>query len=161
MKARQFPASVYSGLKATLRAMVSESFGGQKVAAAATRVEQGMISDYCSTTDEHAEKHVPADVLLDLVAASGDTRVLRYLAEQANCLLVPLPTGMGGEIGDRMGKSAQEFGDVLVRVSAAMADGVMTGPEADGALREILETMVQLGALAEAVKAARDKSEGK
>jgi len=161
MKARQFPASVYSGLKATLRAMVSQSFGGQKVAAAATRVEQGMISDYCSTNDEHAEKHVPADVLLDLMAASGDTRVLRYLCEQVNCLLVPLPTGGTGEIGDRMGRSAKEFGDVLVRISEAMADGVMSPAEAEQALREILEAMLQLSALAEAVKAARDKGEGK
>lgn len=157
MSARQFSAATYAGLKATLRALVRDGFGGQKVAAAATRVEQGMISDYCSTTEAHAATHVPADVLLDLSAASGDVRVLRYLAEQVNCLLVPLPSGAAGEIGDRMGRSAKEFGDVLVRISEAMADGVMTPAEADGALREILEAMLQLSALAEAVKAARDR----
>ena len=154
MKARQFSQAIYTGIKSALRDMVRESFGPQKAAAAATRVEQGMISDYCSTSAEHAETHVPVDVLLDLVAVSGDVRVLRYLAEQANCLLTPLPTGARGEIGLRMGRSAKEFGDVMVRIGEAIADGTVTDAEAQAALVEIMEVMIELSALAEAVKAA-------
>lgn len=154
MKARQFAADIYTGIKSALRDMVRESFGAQKAAAAVTRVEQGMISDYCNTSAEHAETHVPADVLLDLIRVSGDVRVLRYLAEQANCLLTPLPTGMRGEIGIRMGRSAKEFGDVMVRIGEALADGTVTEGEAQAALVEIMEVMIELSALAEAVKAA-------
>ena len=157
MKARQFAAEVYTGIKAMLRDMVRESFGVQKAAAAATRVEQGTISDYCNTSAEHAETHVPADVLLDLIKVSGDVRVLRYLAEQVGCILVPLPDGGRGEIGQRMGRSAKEFGDVMVRIGEAISDGKITEAEERVSLAEIMEAVIELSALAEAVKAARQQ----
>ena len=157
MKARQFAADVYTGIKSALRDMVRESFGPQKAAAAVTRVEQGTISDYCNTSAEHAETHVPVDVLLDLIRVSGDVRVLRYLAEHVGCILVPLPEGGRGEIGMRMGRSAKEFGDVMVRIGEAISDGKITEAEERVSLAEIMDAVIELSALAEAVKSERQR----
>lgn len=155
MKARQFAADIYTGIKSALRDMVRESFGPQKAAAAATRVEQGMISDYCSTSAEHAEKHVPVDVLLDLIRVSGDVRVLRYLAEQCGCILYAPPPGTRGEVGRRLGATAREYGELLTKVSEIIEDDQITEDEERIALSEIFDVMTALAELGEAVKAKR------
>lgn len=157
MKARQFATSVYTALKATTRAFVEASFGTQQLAAAATRVEQPDISDYGNTlSPAKADRFMPIDVLLDLVKASGDTRLLKFMAQQADCLLVPLPRAIGSSaVTERSGRSAHEFGEVMAGVFGALAnDGRITPDEAGPILNDIRELMLELAGLAEAVKAA-------
>jgi len=155
MRARHFAHSVYVALKAATRKLVADGFGTQQMAAAATRVGQSEISDYASTAPANSERFMPVDVLLDLVAASGNTALLKFLAERADCLLVPLPVGRGGEVAERTGRTAKEFGDVMVRVGQALSDGEIVENEATEILIEIRELMVELSALAEAVKATQ------
>lgn len=162
MKARRLPASVYTGLKAATRAMVRDGFGTQAAAASATRVGQGQISDYCSTAPEQAETFMPVDILADLVAESGETALLKALAESANCLLVPLPVGhTAGLVAERTGRSATEFGQMMERVGTALRDGRIVEREARSILAEIRDVMVELSALAEAVKAATEREDSR
>ncbi|HYI27579.1 MAG TPA: phage regulatory CII family protein [Bradyrhizobium sp.] len=103
---------------------------------------------------EHAERHVPLDVLATLEQIGGP-EVTRVLAKFANCLLVPLPDVHGhGPVAESMGRSAKEFGDVLVRAGQALSDGAIDATEARPLLGEIFEAMLELARLAEAVKAA-------
>lgn len=155
MTARSFAADVYAALKATTKQFIKEGFGHQELAAAATRVEQQAISDYGATSPDKADRFMPVDVMLDLIKASGNTRLLKFIADHCDCLLVPLPTGYAGEVSVRTGRSAKEFGDVMVRVGEALADdGEIDDGEAVSILGEIRELMLELSALAEAVKVA-------
>lgn len=157
---RPLSAGVYAGLKATTRLFVDRAFGHQKVAAAATRVEQQAISDYGSTLPEKAERFMPIDVLLDLTRASGNTTLLKYLADECGCLLVPLPHGDGhGPLTDHSARTAQEFGEVMAGILSALADRRITPGEAAGVLTNIHELMLELAALAEAVKVATEGDE--
>lgn len=160
MKARQFAAEVYVELKATTRRWVSESFGTQASAAAATRVEQSAISDYGSTAPDNAEKFMPIDVLLDLIKAGGNTLLLKSIADRCNCLLVPVPAGTAGDVAMRTGRSAKEFGDVMVRIGEALCDGMIDADEAAKILAEIREVMLELSALAESVNAHTKRGHG-
>lgn len=158
MKARQFAAEVYVELKSTTRRWVLETFGTQTSAAACTRVEQSAISDYGSTAPDNAEKFMPVDVLLDLVKAGGSMPLLKVIADRCNCLLVPIPPGTAGDVAMRTGRSAKEFGDVMVRIGEALCDGAIDPNEAAKILTEIREVMLELSALAESVT-ARSKRE--
>lgn len=161
MTARRLGAGAYVALKATTGAFVDSAFGHQKVAAGHTRVEQQAISDYCSTAPDKAAKFMPVDVLADLIDASGNTVLLKHLAERAGCLLVQLPHGIGNAVlTDRSGRTAQEFGEVMAGVLAALGDGRITRAEATGILKDIRELMIELAGMAEAVKAAvRDEED--
>lgn len=157
---RVFAAEVYAALKATTAQFVTAAFGHQKVAAAATRVEQQAISNYGSTHPDNAEKFMPADVLLDLARTSGNVSLLRFMAEQVGCLLVQLPQGVAGDsITTRSGRTAKEFGEVMSGVLAAVADGTITEAEARPILQDIHELMLELSALAEAVQAQVQRAE--
>lgn len=163
-KARTFAAEVYAGLKSATALFIKRAFGNQTMAAEHTRVEQGQISEYGNRNEP--KSFMPIDVMLDLIFASGDqagTRdlsLLRFITEQVDCLLVPLPQGLaGGALAERTGRSAKEFGDVMVRIGDALRDGKISEQEAREVAAEIREVMLELSALAEAVKAATVKDE--
>lgn len=160
-RARTFAADVYAGLKAATGLFIKGAFGNQALAAANTRVEQTTLSDYANTTNPaKAEHFMPIDVMLDLMRASGDTSLLKHIADQVDCLLVPLPKGAaGGMLADRTGRSAKEFGDVMVRIGEALRDGQISEAEAVQIAAEIREVLLELSALAEAVKAATVRDE--
>jgi hypothetical protein len=158
---RTFAAEIYTGLKSATALFIKRAFGNQALAAANTRVEQTTLSDYANTTNPaKAEHFMPVDILIDLIRASGDTGLLKHIAEQVDCLLVPLPQGVaGGALAERTGRSAKEFGDVMVRIGEAVRDGAISEAEARIIAAEIREAMLELSALAEAVKAATVRDE--
>lgn len=160
-RARTFGAEVYAGLKSATALLIKRAFGNQALAAEHTRVRQGALSDYGNTTNrETADSFMPVDVLLDLTKASGDFGLIKHIAELLDCLLVPLPRGViGGALAERTGNSAKEFGDVMVRIGEALRDGHINEAEARQIATEIREVMLELSALAEAVKAATVRDE--
>lgn len=159
MKTRQLAADIYAGLKATTRGFIAAGFGKQHVAAEFTRVEQQTISDYGSTNPRHAETFMPVDVLLDLIKASGNNSLLKYLADQSGCLLVPLPQGGMGEVEKRTARTAEEFGQVIAGVMSALSDQVITRSEGETILRDLRELMLEAAGLAEAVRAKVEADE--
>lgn len=152
MTLRRLAARVYASLKAKTRKTV-DSLGKQANAAEVTRVEQQHISDYCSIN--RPGSFMPVDVLADLLDAGADPALLAELADLAGCLLVPLPRGKGhAAITERSGRTAEEFGQVMAGILAALGDGRITRAEAAAILTNIHELMLELAGLAEAVKAA-------
>lgn len=150
MTDRRFGLPVYAALKAATAAFVERNFGYHKVAAAATRVQRGAISDYCN---RGAPDFMPIDVLADLTDASRDASLLKALADTLDYLLVPLPGGSaGGIVAERTGRSAKEFGELMMRIGAALGDNRIERAEARAILAEIRELMLELAGLAEAVK---------
>lgn len=152
---RRLGARVYVALKAATRRFVDGAFGQQKLAEAATRVDQTVLSNYCSTSPAHAKRFMPIDVLLDLVDASGDISLLKFLADQAGCLLVPLPHGDGNAVlSERSSRTAEEFGMLMSQILAALADRCLNEAEAKTILGTIRALMLDLAGMAEAVKEA-------
>jgi hypothetical protein len=151
--ARRLGAETYAALKASTASFVREAFGVQKLAAAATRVEQQAISDYCNKTA--AESFMPIDVVVDLVQASGDTQLLRTVADLCGCLLVPLPEGRASDaIDEHTIRTAKDYADMVAAIMSAKRDGRITPAEKQQLLKDIRDLMIELAALAEAIKAA-------
>jgi hypothetical protein len=87
------------------------------------------------------------------------TAAADYLAQLANCLLVPLPPVEPGDaIDEHTIRSAREYADMVAAIITAKRDGRITRPEARALLRDIRELMIELAALAEAIKAVADNS---
>lgn len=151
---RRLNSQVYSRLKAAFGDLLHANGGGID-AAKRTRLSQPDLSRCQSGNPEHALRFAPCDVVADLEHAAGYPHVTRVLADLADCILVPLPAGAsGGALAERTGRSAKEFGDVMVRIGAALADGRISAAEAAAILTEIREAMLELSALAEAVRRA-------
>lgn len=152
---RRLNALVYQRLKAAFGDLLHANGGGLD-AAKRTRLSQPDLSRCQSGNPEHALRFAPCDVVADLEHAAGYPHVTRVLAELADCILVPLPAGPSGSgaLAERTGRSAKEFGDVMVRIGEAMTDGRVSEAEAGAILTEIREVMLELSALAEAVRAA-------
>jgi hypothetical protein len=162
MLTRRLPERVYLRLKGAFGDLLHANGGGVD-AAKRTRLQQPDLSRFQSTNPDHALRFAPIDVVADLELSVGEPVVTRLLAELNNCLLVPLPEGMlEGALAERTGKSAKEFGDVMVRIGEALRDGEISEDEAASILREIHEVMLELSALAEAVRVAtkREDSDG-
>jgi hypothetical protein len=159
MLTRRLPERVYLRLKGAFGDLLHANGGGVD-AAKRTRLQQPDLSRFQSTNPEHALRFAPIDVVADLEQFAGEPYVTRLLAELNNCLLVPLPEGMAeGALAERTGKSAKEFGDVMVRIGEALRDGEISEDEASSILREIREVMLELSALAEAVRAATKRED--
>lgn len=153
MTSRRLSARDYLRLKGATADLLDAN-GGETDAAGRTRVGQTDLSRYQSRNGDHALRFMPIDVVADLEDAAGTPVVTRVLATMADCLLVPLPKGHGGEVAVKTGRTAKEFGDVMTRVGEALADGEICEAEADGILTELRELMLACAALAESVRAA-------
>lgn len=159
MLTRRLPERVYLRLKGAFGDLLHANGGGLD-AARRTRLGQPDLSRFQSTNPEHALRFAPIDVVADLESFAGKPFVTQLLAELNNCLLVPLPEGMAeGALAERTGRSAKEFGDVMVRIGEALRDGVISETEAASIMREIREVMLELSALAEAVRAATKRED--
>lgn len=148
------PEAIYLGIKACFARLV-ELCGGQQmiVRNGLTRGNQTDLSRWASRNREHLHRMPPADVIVDLEEAAGQPVFTRFLAEQMNCLLVPLPEGEPGDaVDERMIRSARDYADMVGALIEAKRDGRITRHEAPKLLRDIRALMVELAALAEAVK---------
>jgi hypothetical protein len=153
--ARRLSADVYAALKAATKSFIRQAFGVQKLAAASTRVGQQAIADYGNAA--LGDSFMPIDVLVDLVTESGDTSLLRVIADMAGCLLVPLPEGRADDAVDTHTiRTAKDYADLVAAIMSAKADGRITPHEKPKILTDIRDLMIELAALAEAVKEVRE-----
>lgn len=137
-------------LKGVTRLAVSEA-GGQENCTNISRISRhGTFSDYGSPSNPEI---IALDVAIDLDRFNGSPRLLGKAAELCGCLLVALPKGSNGEVERATARSAEEFGQMVSRILAALADRRITEAEATPILALIFELMRDLAGLAEAVKA--------
>jgi len=140
-------------IKAQTKLAVREC-GGQEAAAEASDriVRHQSLSDYGNPS--MGDKFISLDTAAELDRFSGNPRFAKLLAELSGGIFVPLPEGRcAGRLELAAGKSAGEFGDVMVALGAALKDGRVDTNEARRILKEILEAIVALAGLAEDVKA--------
>ncbi len=156
---RRFGAAVYAEIKAETRGFIERAFGRQRTAGSVTRVKQQTLSKYGSTAPEHAGRFMPIDVLLDLTDESGDLSLLRFLANELDCLLVQLPKGEADELTDSTIRSSQDFADMLSEILQARSDQNITEAEGRAILKKIRTLMLDLAGMAEAVRAATARDE--
>ncbi|AKR57142.1 hypothetical protein XM25_15350 [Devosia sp. H5989] len=149
MNGRQLPQADYLALKGASRELVTK-VGGSVHAQRVTRVRQQAFSEYGSPDEM---RFMPVDVVADLEAEVGPV-VTRALATLSNCLLVPMPQGRGpGRVLEASGAAAEDTGKLMIELGQALRDGKITERERDALLRNIHQIMIDLSALAEAVKA--------
>lgn len=124
---RRLAPAVYVAVKDATAAFLDKAFGRQKLAAAATRVGQPALSAYGNRA--LPDNFMPVDVLLDLIDASGgDTSLLSVVADQAGCLLVPLPVGEADDAIDAHTiRSAEDYARLVADLVRARAQGQFTG----------------------------------
>lgn len=155
MNGRQLPQADYLALKGASRELVTK-VGGSVHAQGVTRVRQQAFSEYGSP-DEN--RFMPIDVVADLEAEVGPV-VTRALAGLSHCLLVPLPQGRGSaRLMEASGAAAEDLGRLMIEIGQALRDGRITTQERDAVLDDIHQLMVDLSALAEAVKAEATATE--
>ncbi|KFL27049.1 hypothetical protein JP74_09030 [Devosia sp. 17-2-E-8] len=149
MNGRQLPQSDYLALKGASRELVTK-VGGSVHAQSVTRVRQQAFSEYGSPDEM---RFMPIDVVADLEAEVGPV-ITRTLADLCHCLLVPMPQGRGtGRVLEASGAAAEDTGKLMIELGQALRDGKITERERDALLRNIHQIMIDLSALAEAVKA--------
>jgi len=140
-------------IKAQTKLAVREC-GGQEAAAEASDriVRHQSLSDYGNPA--MGDKFICLDTAAEMDRFSGNPRFAKLLAELNGGIFVPLPEGRcAGRLELAAGKSASEFGDVMVALGAALRDGRISPSEAKRILKEILQAIVALAGLAEEVKA--------
>lgn len=143
-------------LKTDFKLLVAE-LGTQAEAAEFTRVSQSQISDYKNIN--MPESFVAADVLADLLMATGSDRVLRILADIAGFVLIKLPGETGSSrVLEASGRSAEKMGALMMDLGQALTDGKLSGPEKQSIHERIRVLQVGLADLNAAVEA--DNSEG-
>jgi len=153
---RRLPETAYRGLKISFKALLERCGGPPLVLRnSVTRGGQTDLSRWASTTDDNMERMPPADVIVDLEDFCGEPVFTRFLADRANCLLVPLPEGEPGDaVDERMIRSAKDYADMVAALIEAKRDGRITRQEAPKLCKDIRALMVELASLAEAVKEA-------
>jgi len=132
--------------------------GGQEAAVEATgRLERHQsLSDYGNA--QMLNKYICIDSAIELDRFSGNARFAKLFASMNGGIFVPLPKGTAkGCLEIAAGKTAVEFGDVMVSLGAAIKDGEINQLEALDTVREIKEAMVALAGLAEEVKSKAKK----
>jgi hypothetical protein len=104
-------------------------------------------ADLLAWADVMQQRSLPSRLLVPLTLATGNTAVLRYLAEACGCVLVELPHDVTGTQADVMQAAARvtaEFGDVMTATGAALADGRITHEEAARAQNEARDVIAAL-----------------
>lgn len=114
----------------------------------AVRVRLGLsLSQLYRFTEAESDQAIGFDRVAALTAPDA-TAGAEYLAHLAGCLLLPIA---GAESDDPVlkvtGRAAVEFGELVQRITAALADGVLTGREARQALAELDDVLRPLAEL--------------
>ncbi|MBI4921882.1 MAG: hypothetical protein HY834_09045 [Devosia nanyangense] len=153
MLTRPLALTAYHGLKAAFGDLIDLN-GSETQAARRTRVDQTTLSRFKRRENTgDPPRFPPVDVVADLEHAAGVPVVTRALADLAHCLLVPLPEGEAGDAVDEHAmRSAQEYADMMAALLGARRDDRITKAEGHHLLRDIRTLMIELAALAEAIK---------
>lgn len=129
------------GLKAVVRRTI-ELAGGVSSFEHVTRVKAPVLSKYGSPTDE---KHIPVDVLMDLLLDTRNHAVLSYMAAELGLKLVPLETEPHGADLPGMDEVAGIFrksSELVDSIIAAVSDGKIS-PAENRDINKKLDRLVQ------------------
>lgn len=116
------------GLKAVVRRTI-ELAGGVSSFEHVTRVKAPVLSKYGSPTDE---KHIPVDVLMDLLLDTRNHAVLSYMAAELGLKLVPLelePKGADLPGMDEVAGIFRNSSELVDAIVAAVSDGKISAAE--------------------------------
>jgi hypothetical protein len=134
-KPRQFRS-----LKEAVTALVNAN-GGIREAAAACRVQGASLFRYTDETDENSDRHMPVDIVEALESAAGVPIVTEYLAEKAQCQLLPVifevtESDLNVDLANTGRRAAMLFQDWA---DAVANDGIIDREEAKRLLRDNIE----------------------
>src|SRR5262245_50975056 len=136
---RQFAPEIYRGIKTGTAAWLHGAFGFgfQKVAASYSRATNGSISDYCNHNDL-SQGFIAADVMVGLIRATGDARLLQLLADLVGYRIVPRPERAAGQqLGRVTGQAMKETGEVFASYGEMLEDGTLSSVESTQLRKEI------------------------
>lgn len=113
----------------------------------AVRVRLGLsLSQLYRFTEAESDQAIGFDRVAALTAPDA-TAGAEYLAHLAGCLLLPIAGAGSDPIAKVTGKAALEFGELVQRVMAGLADGRLTAREARAALAELDDVLRPLAEL--------------
>lgn len=141
-------------LKAVVRRLI-EMAGGVSSFKHVTRVQEPALSKYGSPDD--AAAHMPLDIAMDLMLDTGSNGILSAMAAMLGYKLVALDAdGQGAALPDVMDIAAlvQENSKLVMAVSEAIKDGVITPDEERSISTEVEKSVQDLRAIQRRVKAA-------
>ncbi|RKQ68972.1 hypothetical protein DES40_1748 [Litorimonas taeanensis] len=125
---RAFSSSTYRGLKTATKALLN-SFGPLKCAAPHSRIESlSCLQRFSSQHSDDTARFMPVDVALDLMAASDNTALLTYMADQLGYDLIAQPEVRGCVLSQTADQIA-EGGAVIAKLARTIADGKVTADE--------------------------------
>ncbi len=137
-------SSVYRGLKTASRTLLS-ACGPLKVAAGLSRIRSiSTLARFGSVSEEDADRFMPVDVALDLMAASGDLTLLEVMAFHLDCEIRPLadaPSDAALAAGQQIGV----MGSLISDLAAVLEDGEITRDEIEerGLVAELEQVITQ------------------
>ncbi len=122
-------------LKTGFRDLVLNRVGGVDAAVATVGVRVGR-SQLGSWLNPHEDAFPRVDVTVALEIAAGEPVLTSEMARRSGFSLIPLEPMGEGDLAQGMAKLGAEVGQVFAAFSAALADGRITGDEADRMIRE-------------------------
>lgn len=126
----------YGTLKAAVSHLV-ELCGGLKAAAEIARVGRSQLHRYTDDSDEHADCHMPVDIVRALERSCGETPVTEWMAYDAGGSLFRVdPTSANDALDVDFAKLATEFGELLTEFGKAKSDGQICEADKARMLRE-------------------------
>jgi hypothetical protein len=100
-----------------------------------------------AAADPMQTQSLPARLIVPLTLASGDTAIVRHLAEAVGGVFVELPkdlTGTHADVVNAIGRITAEMGEVMAATGRAMEDGRITADEATRAQEEAKDAIAAL-----------------
>lgn len=127
--------------------------GGMEKASSLTRVRPSQMQRY--TAPGEPDCHMPVDVVLALELHCGVPHVTRFLAFEAQSIVVSVAKGDHASFNTHLSAIGRESGKMYAEACAALADGTMTPKEASRVETEALKTVTALSGLIGDLRAAR------
>lgn len=139
-------------MKPILRACVERSGLTIEAVAEAIDVRSHYLKD---ATNPSEPQRFPVDLLVPFMLATKSIEPLRWLAQQAGCAVVALPTTTPGtdDIRDRFLVAVEELGQDSAVIQRALGDGEITPSEGRDIAAELRDTIDALLAVEAAVLA--------
>lgn len=156
---RMLPDHSYKAIKAAIRRLNKQA-GGVESATFVTRVKKTHLADYGNINCP--DKFMPADIIADLEADTGQPIITRELAKITGHVLLPVEVNLSkSEWAIRLAKIGKEASDVFAKASDALADdGDIDATEAVSIIKELDEAITAFADMRSAVHAKlEDKQE--
>lgn len=120
-----------AALKTAVR-LTLQRLGGLDAAATCCRVGRSNLSDYGSLA--HPDRHIPADVILDLETIAGEALITAALARAQGYRLEPVAAQRNGDVVSPTQRLMRAAADLSAQLLDALDDQTISGDERDGLL---------------------------